>query len=84
MQFDVTGRNTLGRGIVVQIVDGKYHTVWPFSMAPQVWTALKSATPAHARLSLAADKIRFAAQYLLGAAVLAVMAFEAHESLASA
>jgi branched-chain amino acid transport system substrate-binding protein len=33
VKFDATGQNTLGRGILVQIVDGKYHTVWPFSMA---------------------------------------------------
>lgn len=39
VQFDATGQNTLGRGILVQIVDGKYHTVWPFGMAAQdvVW-----------------------------------------------
>jgi len=39
VQFDASGQNTLGRGILVQIVDGKYHTVWPFNMAAQdvVW-----------------------------------------------
>ena len=33
VKFDETGQNTLGRGILVQILDGKYHTVWPFDMA---------------------------------------------------
>lgn len=33
VKFDATGQNTLGQGILVQIVDGKYNTVWPFSMA---------------------------------------------------
>ena len=33
VKFDETGQNTLGRGILVQIVDGKYNTVWPFDMA---------------------------------------------------
>lgn len=49
--------------------------------APSVWAALKGTTPEHARLSLRADKIRYAAQYLLLAAALGVMAFEAHEWL---
>jgi branched-chain amino acid transport system substrate-binding protein len=33
IKFDETGQNTLGSGILVQIVDGQYHTVWPFDMA---------------------------------------------------
>jgi branched-chain amino acid transport system substrate-binding protein len=33
VKFDEHGQNTLGRGILVQIVDGKYNTVWPFDMA---------------------------------------------------
>ncbi len=33
VKFDATGQNTLGQGILVQIIDGKYHTVWPFAMA---------------------------------------------------
>jgi branched-chain amino acid transport system substrate-binding protein len=39
VKFDQTGQNTLGRGILVQIVDGKYNTVWPFNMAARdvVW-----------------------------------------------
>ena len=39
VKFDETGQNTLGRGILVQIVDGKYHTVYPFNLATQdvVW-----------------------------------------------
>jgi len=39
VKFDATGQNTLGRGILVQIIDGKYHTVWPFNMASRevVW-----------------------------------------------
>jgi branched-chain amino acid transport system substrate-binding protein len=39
VKFDETGQNTLGRGILVQIVDGKYHTVWPWAMATRevVW-----------------------------------------------
>lgn len=39
VKFDATGQNTLGRGILVQIIDGKYRTVWPFNMASQevVW-----------------------------------------------
>ncbi len=31
VKFDATGQNTLGQGILVQIVDGKYNTVWPFA-----------------------------------------------------
>nr|WP_295786492.1 ABC transporter substrate-binding protein [Rhodoferax sp.] len=39
VKFDATGQNTLGRGILVQIIDGKYNTVWPFNMAAKevVW-----------------------------------------------
>lgn len=39
VKFDENGQNTLGRGILVQIVDGKYNTVWPFNMASRdvVW-----------------------------------------------
>jgi branched-chain amino acid transport system substrate-binding protein len=33
VKFDATGQNTLGQGILVQIIDGKYNTVWPFAMA---------------------------------------------------
>jgi branched-chain amino acid transport system substrate-binding protein len=39
VKFDATGQNVYGSGILVQIIDGKYHTVWPFEMATQdvVW-----------------------------------------------
>ena len=39
VKFDAAGQNTLGQGILVQIVDGKYNTVWPFAMASRevVW-----------------------------------------------
>ncbi len=39
VKFDATGQNTLGQGILVQIVGGQYKTVWPFEMASQeiVW-----------------------------------------------
>lgn len=33
VKFDATGQNTLGQGILVQIIDGKYNTVWPFNVA---------------------------------------------------
>lgn len=33
VKFDETGQNTLGRGILVQIIDGKYQTIWPFNIA---------------------------------------------------
>ena len=33
VKFDATGQNILGRGILVQIVDGKYNTVYPFNLA---------------------------------------------------
>ncbi len=40
IRFDAaTGQNTLARGIIVQMKDGIYHTVWPWDMAtePLVW-----------------------------------------------
>ncbi len=39
VKFDATGQNTLGQGILVQIVDGKYNTVWPFNLASRevIW-----------------------------------------------
>ena len=39
VKFDETGQNVHGSGILVQIVDGKYHTVWPFNVASReiVW-----------------------------------------------
>lgn len=39
IKFDATGQNVSGAGILVQIVDGKYHTVWPFDLATRdvVW-----------------------------------------------
>ncbi len=39
IQFDATGQNKLGAGIVVQVQDGKYVTVWPFDLAskPVTW-----------------------------------------------
>ena len=39
VKFDETGQNVFGSGILVQIVGGKYHTVWPFNVASQeiVW-----------------------------------------------
>ena len=39
VKFDETGQNTLGAGILVQIRDGKYSTVWPFDFASRevVW-----------------------------------------------
>lgn len=33
VKFDEQGQNIYGAGILVQIVDGKYHTVWPFNLA---------------------------------------------------
>ena len=33
IKFDEQGQNIYGSGILVQIVDGKYHTVWPFNLA---------------------------------------------------
>ncbi|MBC5766886.1 ABC transporter substrate-binding protein [Ramlibacter albus] len=39
VKFDATGQNTLGQGILVQVVGGQYNTVWPFAMASRdvVW-----------------------------------------------
>lgn len=39
VKFDAAGQNMLGQGILVQVVDGKYNTVWPFAMASRevVW-----------------------------------------------
>ncbi|HEU4381961.1 MAG TPA: ABC transporter substrate-binding protein [Anaeromyxobacteraceae bacterium] len=39
IQFDENGQNTKGAGIIVQVQDGKYATVWPFALAPKdvVW-----------------------------------------------
>ena len=39
VKFDAKGQNTLGQGILVQIIGGKYVTVWPFDLAAHdiVW-----------------------------------------------
>lgn len=39
IKFDATGQNIYGAGILVQVIDGKYHTIWPFDLAtrPVVW-----------------------------------------------
>jgi branched-chain amino acid transport system substrate-binding protein len=39
IQFDATGQNIGGSGIIEQIQDGKYETVWPFDVAVKkvVW-----------------------------------------------
>jgi len=39
IRFDASGQNTLGSGIIVQALDGKYVTVWPFELASKdvVW-----------------------------------------------
>jgi branched-chain amino acid transport system substrate-binding protein len=39
IKFDATGQNTLGSGIIVQVQDGKYVTVWPFDLASKdvIW-----------------------------------------------
>lgn len=39
IKFDENGQNIYGAGILVQIVDGKYNTVWPFDLAARdiVW-----------------------------------------------
>ncbi len=39
IKFDASGQNTLGSGIIVQVQDGKYVTVWPFELASRdiVW-----------------------------------------------
>jgi len=33
IKFDASGQNTLGSGIIVQVQNGKYVTVWPFELA---------------------------------------------------
>lgn len=33
IQFDETGQNKLGTGIIVQVLGGNYTTVWPFNVA---------------------------------------------------
>ena len=39
IKFDQQGQNALGSGILVQIVNGKYHTIWPFNLATRevIW-----------------------------------------------
>jgi branched-chain amino acid transport system substrate-binding protein len=39
IHFDATGQNEKGAGIIVQVQDGKYVTVWPFSLASKevIW-----------------------------------------------
>jgi len=39
IRFDAAGQNTLGSGIIVQVQDGKYVTVWPFDLASKdvIW-----------------------------------------------
>jgi branched-chain amino acid transport system substrate-binding protein len=39
IEFDATGQNKLGAGIIVQVQDGKYATVWPFKLASKgiIW-----------------------------------------------
>jgi branched-chain amino acid transport system substrate-binding protein len=39
IKFDASGQNTLGNGIIVQVQDGKYVTVWPFDLASKdiIW-----------------------------------------------
>jgi branched-chain amino acid transport system substrate-binding protein len=39
IEFDQTGQNKLGAGIIVQVQDGKYATVWPFKLASKdvIW-----------------------------------------------
>jgi branched-chain amino acid transport system substrate-binding protein len=39
IKFDANGQNMYGAGILVQIIDGKYNTVYPFDMATRdvVW-----------------------------------------------
>lgn len=39
IKFDATGQNVHGSGILVQIIDGKYNTIWPFDLATRdiVW-----------------------------------------------
>jgi len=39
VRFDANGQNMLGAGIIVQVQDGKYVTVWPFDLASRdlIW-----------------------------------------------
>jgi branched-chain amino acid transport system substrate-binding protein len=39
VKFDASGQNTMGSGIIVQVQDGKYVTVWPFALASKdlIW-----------------------------------------------
>jgi branched-chain amino acid transport system substrate-binding protein len=39
IKFDETGQNLYGAGIIVQVQEGKYYTVWPFDLAskPVIW-----------------------------------------------
>jgi len=39
VKFDENGQNTQGNGILVQVLDGKYTTIWPFDVATHdlVW-----------------------------------------------
>lgn len=39
IKFDDKGQNIYGSGILVQIIDGKYNTIWPFDLATRdvVW-----------------------------------------------
>jgi len=39
VKFDAQGQNIYGSGILVQIIDGKYNTIWPFNLATRdvVW-----------------------------------------------
>jgi branched-chain amino acid transport system substrate-binding protein len=39
IKFDAAGQNMYGSGILVQIIDGKYNTVWPFDLAARdlIW-----------------------------------------------
>jgi branched-chain amino acid transport system substrate-binding protein len=39
IKFDASGQNELGAGIIVQALEGKYFTVWPFELASKdiVW-----------------------------------------------
>jgi branched-chain amino acid transport system substrate-binding protein len=39
IKFDDKGQNMYGSGILVQIIDGKYNTIWPFDLATRdvVW-----------------------------------------------
>lgn len=39
IKFDASGQNVYGSGILVQIINGKYNTVWPFELATRdlIW-----------------------------------------------